>query len=523
MDFYISVCLLAVSALLSSAAGLPIIKILQLSGYKAAGVVAWWKATNRDTLIRYIALCVFSLIALAVYLGCFSAYEYARYCAVALYIILCTVFIITSVRHGGKGVKFTPRVIRLILTDTIIMLVLAAGVAWASYANVYCQSLVAALALFAPFVVLVANAVNYPVERLNNRKFVKRAKAKLSEVKPTVIGITGSYGKTTAKNLLLDMLSEDHSVLATPESYNTPMGVCKTLNDKLTDEKIFIAEMGARYKGDIKELCGIVGPDIGIITAIGDMHLATLKTRANVADTKYELAESLPSDGFLALNGYDEDCRALGERQCSCEKVITGESSRVSYKDLKIDGDGTGFTLVMDGGEYAVTTRLLGAHIAELACVCAAVALRLGVKPETIVKSLAAAQPVAHRLELLSRGAVTVIDDAYNSNPVGAANALDVIKRFDATRIIITPGFVELGAVEKQSNIELGSNIAEACDHAFLVGSRAADIKKGAIDGGMSEEAVRCFPSRDEAVAALDTITGDKVVLFENDLPDNIK
>lgn len=524
MDYYISVCLIAISALLSSAAGLPIIKILQLSGYKAAGVFAWWKATKRDTLIRYVALTVFSLIALAVYLGCFSGYEYAEYCACALYIILCTVFVATSVRHGSKSVKFTPRVVRLIVTDVLITLVLAAGVAWASYADVYCQSLVAALALFAPFVVLAANAVNTPIERLNNKKFVKRAKVKLAESKPTVIGITGSYGKTTAKNLLLDMLSRDHTVLATPESYNTSMGVCRTINEKLGGEEIFIAEMGARYKGDIKELCDIVCPDIGIITAIGDMHLATLKTRENVANTKYELAESLPNDGFLALNGYDEDCRALGERQAPCDREITGgDPSRIAYKNLTIDGDGTSFTLVIDGEEYPVTTRLLGAHIAELACVCAAVAVRLGVKPETIAESLAAAKPVEHRLELLSRGAVTVIDDAYNSNPVGAANALDVIKRFDAVRIIITPGFVELGAVEKESNTELGRQIAEACDYAFLVGSRAADIKKGALDAKMSEEHVMCFESRDEAVAALDGIAGDKVVLFENDLPDNIK
>lgn len=519
MDFYISVGLIAVAALLSSMVSLPILKILQLSGYKASGVFAWWKSTGYDTLIRYIALTMFGFIAMIVYVGCFGTFVYARYCAVALYLILSGVFIFSVLRNGNAAVKFTARVKRLFAVILLFNLILGAGAAWAAYAHPYCQTVTAALGVLSPFAAMAANAVMSPFEKLNNKKYVKRAKAALAEKKPTVIGITGSFGKTTAKNILCAMLG--NNVLATPGSFNTPMGVCKTVNESLNDEKYFIAELGARYSGDIKELCDIVAPTYGIITAIGDMHIATLKSREGVANAKYELAENLPDDGLLVLNGYNADCAALRDRKAPCETVVTGEN--ISYKNIKIDGDGTSFTLVIDGNEYDVTTKLLGAHIAELACLCAAVAKKLGVSDEMIVSAIAAMQPVEHRLQLISGGAVTVIDDAYNSNPVGAKNALDVLKCFDMKKIIITPGFVELGAIEKQSNYELGRQIAEVCDYAYLVGSRAEDIKKGAVEAGMTESTVCAFCSRDEAVKALESIAGNRVVLFENDLPDNIK
>lgn len=523
MEYYISVILIAVSALLSTAVSLPIFKILQLSGYKAKGVFTWWKATGYNTLVRYIALCLFGLIATVVYIGCFSTFEYVRYIAVALYIVLCMVFIFSVKKSGNADIKFTARMIRLISCDVVLMLVLAAGVAFATYYQMFCQTLVTAFALFAPFVAMLANIVMTPLERLNNGKYVKRAKKKLKELSPVVIGITGSYGKTTAKNLLKCMLDGERSVLATPGSFNTPMGVCKTINGELNGQEVFIAELGARYRGDIKELCGIVAPKYGIITAIGDMHLATLKTREGVARVKYELAECLPDDGLLALNGYNPDCAALAGRGAAVKTEVTGDGSRVAYSDLAIDVNGTSFTLVIDGKGYKVTTRLLGAHVAELACVCAVIALECGVPPQKIADAVSAAEPVEHRLQLISNGAVTVIDDAYNSNPVGAANALDVLNCFTQKKVIITPGFVELGAIEKSSNMELGKKISEVCDYAYLIGTRADDIKKGALDAGMSESVISCFSSRDEAVKALESIAGERVVLFENDLPDNIK
>ena len=524
MEYYISVALIALAAIQSAVITVPMLKIIQLSGYKGRGVTAWWKSTDYDVLVRYSALTMFAFISEIVFITCFSTFEWVRYCAVAFYCIFATLFAVMSMRKNkGKNasnIKFTGRMIRLFAVAIIIMLILGAGVAWATYYSVYCQTLSAALAILSPFAALLANVITYPLEKLNNRKYVKRAKAKLKENSPIVIGITGSYGKTTAKNLLSDMLKAKYTVLSTPGSYNTPMGVCKTVNNSFNGEQIFIAEMGARYKGDIKELCDIVNPTYGIITAVGDMHAATMGSRAQIANVKHELALSLPSSGVLALNGYNEDCKSLSERKTDCKVTLTGDTLR--YENLKIDSRGTSFTLVIGDEKQDVTTKLLGAHIAETVCVCAAIAFELGVSITDIAAAVESAQPVEHRLQLLSEGAVTVIDDAFNANPIGAKNALDVLACFDGKKIIITPGFVEMGALEKPSNIELGKQIADVCDYAFLVGSRAEDIKKGAVGAGMDASVISEFTSRADAVEALKNIDGNKTVLFENDLPDNI-
>lgn len=525
MDYYISVVLIGISAVLSSFAGLPIFKIIQLSGYKASGVTAWWKATSFDTLIRYAALMLFAFVAMIVFVGCFSTFDYARYCAAALYIILATVFICSVVKRKDGAVKFTGRMKRLIAVHIFIMLLLGAGAALATHYSPYCQTLTAAFGILTPFVVFVANFIASPFEKLNNNKYIKRAKVKLAEKRPIVIGITGSYGKTTTKSLLEAMLKTKYSVLATPGSFNTPMGVCMTVNNDLSDQQCFIAEMGARHKGDIKELCDIVSPAYGIITAVGDMHLETFGTRAAVADAKFELAACLPENGLAVFNGKNAPCAELAEREMKCRFESTCADGRVGCDNISIGSNGTTFDLIIDGNKYETTTRLLGLHIPELVCCAAAVALELGVTPEAIVGAVATAEPVEHRLQLVSSPdpLVTVIDDAYNSNPVGARNALEVLGKFDAKKIIITPGFVELGAIEKECNTELGKSIAGVCDYAFLVGSHAEDIKKGAVEAGMVEACVCVYPSRDEAVAALETIAGARVILFENDLPDNIK
>ncbi|MCH5155688.1 MAG: UDP-N-acetylmuramoyl-tripeptide--D-alanyl-D-alanine ligase [Clostridiales bacterium] len=520
MEFYISVALIAVSVILSAIISIPMLKIIQLSGYKARGVTAWWKSTSFDVLIRYAALMVFAFITEIIFITCFSTTEWVRHCGVAFYCIFAIVFVF-AIKDGANKIKFTGRMMRLFAVNLILLLIIGSVIAFATYFSVYCGTLTAAMGMLVPFVALAANAITCPFEKLNNQKYVKRAKAKLKDKSPIVIGITGSYGKTTAKNLLKAMLESKYTVLATPASFNTPMGVCKTVNNELNDEQVFIAEMGARYKGDIKELCDIVNPTYGIITAIGDMHAETMGSRADIADVKYELAKALPESGILALNGYNADCKNLKERNPACKVIVSGESG-VGYENLVIDSRGTSFCLVSGENRQDVTAKLLGAHIAETVCVCACIALSLGVELSDIAAAVEAAKPVEHRLQLLESGAVTVIDDAFNANPIGAKNALDVLKCFDGTKVIITPGFVELGALEKPSNIELGKQIAVTCDYALLVGSRGGDIKNGAVKGGMIESKIMQFDSRDKAVEALKQIDGNKVVLFENDLPDNI-
>lgn len=524
MDFIVAAVILSISAGFIAASALPALKILQLSGYKARGCFAYFSATGKDMIIRYFAMGLLSAIAVIVFVSCFSAYFYVRYCAAVLFLVLSVVFVVTVHKKGDDKVVWTARLKRLFALVVLLVFALVALSAYLTYEfSLYYQVIVCVVAAIVPFMAILANWIMLPVERANNNRYIKRAKSILAEKHPTVIGITGSFGKTTVKNMLAAMLAKRFKTLATPSSYNTPLGVCKTINQSLDDAEFFVAELGARYKGDIAELCDIVKPTIGIITAIGDMHLESFGTKENIANTKYELAQSLDSSGVLILNGYNAACKELLARNPIAKTLVTADNS-VVYDNLNITTDGTRFDLVAGDKRVSVKTALLGAHVAELGCLAAAAAIECGVPIEDTAAALSEMPPVEHRLSVVkSTTEITVLDDAYNSNPVGAKNALDVLSRFDGKKIIITPGFVELGAIEKTCNTELGRNIAAVCDYAFLVGTRAADIKRGAVDGGMLDACVSTFDSRDDAVEALKDISGKRVILFENDLPDNIK
>lgn len=382
-----------------------------------------------------------------------------------------------------------------------------------------------------PFIMLLATKLMLPVEMNIQKGFYTEAQTKIRNMKNLkVVGITGSYGKTSTKYFVKTILSEKYNTIMTPESYNTPMGITKVIREQLKDEhEIFVCEMGARNIGDIKELCDLAGPSIGILTSIGPQHLETFKSIENVAKTKYELIESLPEDGTAIFNGDSKYCYELakttkietyiyGIENASEDVFIHAENIRVSKKGLMFDVVGRDFN-------FECHTRLLGKHNISniLSAIC--VALKLGLTPEEIRRGIEKIKPVPHRLELLdTNNGVTVIDDAFNSNPVGAREALLTIKDIsDGNRIVITPGMVELGEIEYEENKKFGKTMTECCDYAILVGlKRSKPIQEGLKEGKFPEDRIIVVSTLDEATARLGQIVkiGD-VVLFENDLPDN--
>lgn len=516
-EYLFAVILFALAVVVACLDSLAALKYLQLSAYRLRGFLGWFKQSKYDYLVRYGALAFFSLAGAFVFLCCFYTYDYVRYLGTAFYIILGTVFMIQTTRSNSKNkIVFTPRAIRLFVTSCILIAAFGFLFAYLVYFNHQCTLTVAALALLSPVCVVLANFILSPFEKLNNKRYEKSAMNKLAALKPKVVGITGSFGKTTAKNMLAACLQKKYKVCVTPGNYNTPMGLVKTVNDNLnSDDEVFIAEMGARFVGDIKELCRIVKPEVGVLTAIGDQHLETFKSRENLKAAKFELFES--ESCKLGVFGSDtEGCRDLFEKYDG-KKVLAPESENVS-----IGAGGTEFDLKLKGKTYHFKTRLLGRHIPIDAAVAAATALELGVEPEDIVAAINGLEPVAHRLELIEHSAYPIIDDAYNSNPRGARNALEVLREFDGTKIIITPGFVELGAVEESENLAFGEAIAASCDYAFVTGRRAVTVRQGALNAGMPEDRVIVEKTLALCVEALANIEGKKVVLFENDLPDNI-
>ncbi|EFI41516.1 UDP-N-acetylmuramoyl-tripeptide--D-alanyl-D-alanine ligase [Peptoniphilus sp. oral taxon 386] len=382
--------------------------------------------------------------------------------------------------------------------------------------------------------IVVSNKFAIPKELEINMGFYKQAQEKIRNYKENydlkVLGITGSFGKTSVKFISNTILSEGLRVKNTPSSFNTPMGLSKIINNELENTtEVFIAELGAKKRGEIEEVAALVQPNIGIITAIGPTHMHLFKTIDNIQNTKYELIEMLPENGVAIFN-YDNDYVKPLADKTEIKTIRYGikdvEKLDVYATDISVDEMGSKFILhIRELGEIECESKLLGVHNISNLLAAASSAYILGLSLEQIANGMKKVEPVEHRLNIVnSNSGVIVIDDAFNSNPIGFRAALDVISEFkDGRKIIITPGMVELGDMEEEENYKIGFEIAKTCDFVILVGKkRTAPIYRGLEDAKYNLENVFRVNSLNEATQVLGHLSAPKdVVLFENDLPDN--
>lgn len=454
--------------------------------------------------------------------------------------ILCLAFFVPNViqivkdirerKNAKKPLKYTARIKRLYFFSFITVILLR--VLFTEYLG---DSLMSMLLIYSfliftiPFNIIIANFLADPTETMINNHYINSAARKLGkkEYNDLIrIGITGSYGKTSTKYILQTILSEKYNVLATPESYNTTMGNVRTIREKLQPEhQVFISEMGARRRYDIQEICNFVRPQIGIITSIGPQHLETFKKIENVVKTKSELLVGLTYDGVAFLPINDKYCKEIYQKE-KHEKYSygIGEKADVYATDIKLSAKGSTFTVVTKDDRFTCTTKLLGEHNVQNIMGSIAIALHLGLTKEEIMRGVEKIEPVPHRLQILpSPNGGVVIDDAFNSNPVGSKMALEVLKKFEGRKIIITPGMVELGTEEYKLNKEFGRQMADAVDVAILVGvKRSKPIEEGLREKKFDENNIYVVNSLAEATKRLTKLANpNNVVLFENDLPDN--
>ncbi len=383
--------------------------------------------------------------------------------------------------------------------------------------------------ILGPFWVVLAAYLMKPVEASIQEGFKRRARQHLRErTDLTVIGITGSYGKTSTKFVTSEILKQRYNVLASPGSYNTPMGLCIVINQMLKREhQVLIVEMGIRHPGDMKELCDIVQPHIAVETSVGVAHLESMGTVQNIAREKGDLLACMKGNGITVLNADDEHVAAMSER-------APGRVLRVSVKDapdadimasdVTYGADGARFTVRDDTGEeQTFKTQLLGRHNVLNILLGIAVGRAMNLRLRRMTYAVERLEPVEHRLQLRKQGSVTIIDDAFNSNPVGARNAVEILGRFrDGRRVIVTPGMIELGERQFEENRRLGEYIAENVDLALLVGEeQTRPIQEGLKAKHFPEEKWKVVPSLREAQTFLKSYLrpGD-TVLYENDLPD---
>lgn len=382
-------------------------------------------------------------------------------------------------------------------------------------------------AILIPFSIFLGAAITKPIEINIQNGFKNLARKKLKSMPHLkVIAITGSYGKTSTKFMVRDLLKERFSVCSTPGSFNTPMGICKVINNDLeAHHQILILEMGARYQGNIQELCDIAKPDISIITNVGVAHLETFGSQEIIAKEKGILVDNLREGGVAILNADDPLVSIMGEGRGEIKRVLVGlEEGEIRAGDISYDTSGSSFEIDFKNEKQVFQTKLLGAHNVQNMLLAIGVAHHLGIRSKTMAIAARNIEPIEHRLELKKQGDLFVVDDAFNSNPIGAKNAVEILGQFKSgNRIIITPGMVELGEIEFEENKNFGKAIAGAkLDLIVLVGEeRAKPIQEGIKEIAESTENVKVVNSLFEAndIVREFAKAGD-VILYENDLPD---
>ncbi len=494
--------------------------IMQQSGYSGEGFLEWYYERGNMILGRHalLALCLFLLTAL--FNLCFSFLDvgWANLISLAPFAGMCLLFRFSDRRALKVPVKRTGRIMRVCGVYWFLLVAVIFGVCVGftygareitGLANYFRYVIIAAMPFFFPALFALANNIVKLYDVPRNRRFEKKAAKLLAESPCIKVGITGSFGKTSVKNMAAAILSGKYRVIATGASFNTPIGIARTVNEDGLDCDIFLAEMGARRMGDIRELCKMVNPEYGVITGICAQHLETFGSVDNIIKEKGVLAQYCQKTvlGKSAAQIPSED------------KLVEDED--FALENLELRTDGTAFTLRLKDTKFEVKTELLGRSAAEDIALAAALCFRIGMSAEEIATGIAKIKPVPHRLEKSEANGVTILDDSYNCNEEGARCAVEVLRLFEGDKWVVTPGIVELGILEVEKNEALGASFV-GLDRIVLVGETLVQaVKKGYSAAGGDKEKIRTVPTLKDAQELLskELKTGD-TVLFLNDLPD---
>ncbi len=454
-----------------------------------------------------------SRASVAVWAGVLVAFALGLFVSHWWYVVAAVLAQVTPLGLPYRGrtsrLAWTTRLRRLAIALALLVLLVGAWSPWSA----------ALTSLFLTGLLDLALWWVRPLEKRLSDTFLQQAKARVARVRPTVVAITGSYGKTTTKNYLAHLLAQTRTVLASPASFNNAMGLARAVNEGLTPgTEVFVAEMGTYGVGEIRSLCEVFPPDVAVITAIGEVHLQRMKNRETVLKAKAEITEKAR---VVVVDADEPLLAALAETLVAQGKDVV----RCSVQDVNAD------VAVVDGTVHVRGEELGPAGLPETvhplnAALALGAAVALGEDPRIAVKRLKTLPTVAHRLEPIAQpGGSWILDDTYNSNPVGAAEAVRRAAALTADsggRLhVVTPGMVELGSVQEERNEALGRALRDAGAATLVVVGRtnAAALHRGAagtgtqvVDAHTREAAVKLVEQRSRP--------GD-VVLFENDLPDH--
>lgn len=531
-DNYTMLPALAAGALFGARRLLRFLRYLQQEQYYTLRFISWHHSHRTfDSRATLAALVVFAASLLSPCSGVTLSL------AASVYLLWLALYEENPLRGGKLSLVFTLRAKRIYLCALALSLIFILFVYWLSLFEFFGPSQTARFWLLGiiffqspPYLLALANLILLPLEKCIQARFLKEAREKYRHLSPFTIGITGSYGKTSTKAILGELLTTAVGPVFWPKKgVNSLMGITRSIReDLLPAHKWAVVEMAAFQRGSIRKLCDLTPPNAGIITAVGLMHLERFKTKENIFLAKSELAEAVPADGILVCNADDEGARGVAEKFPKATTVlysINGPRAGISCaaSDISFTETGTRFVLHCEGSTFEAFIPLLGKPAVSNALGAFAMCKALGCDTKLMLAALRTIRPVDNRLNLVKESGVLYLRDAYNSNPIGFAAALEVLEQLPGRRkILVTPGVVELGARQFEENLRLAELARKVCSIVFIVArtNREAWLKGIGTEKGDALE-VKTFDHRDPALAELRSLVqSEDAVLIENDLPD---
>ncbi len=533
--FYFAIVVSVLNGLLLCFISYRFIQALQLSDYKFSKYFIWFAKDKGKNFTRIFFLTFLTLSALLVTNFLFIhliASEVLIYLGLIFYFAFAIYYIIKVLRAPQKTpLKITNRVLRLEICVFVInaLLTYAFFIVFVGFTDYFKLLGIPILIIFVPLIVALANLIMLPFENLNKLKYQNRAINKINKMPDLIkIGITGSYGKTSTKNFLYDLLKRKYKVVKTPSSYNTPMGITKTILNCLdADTQVLICEFGANFMGDIEYLTKLIKPQICAITSVGNQHLESFKTLNNIKNTKNEIVLYSPENATCVFNTNCETTTSL-YNSCTKNKLsckINDTSADISAVNIEYNENGASFILRMGENKANVSCSVLGEYLIADLLIAVAIAIKVGMTFDEVVKAIKKVKPVENRLELKKlKNGLLILDDSFNANVLGASQALKTLALFkNRVKVVATPGIVELGTQQFEANKNFGAEMAKIADKVVIINKvNAQSLKTGLLDNGFDAnniyEVENLFVAKDLLKKIL---SPNDIVLIENDLPDN--
>ena len=445
--------------------------------------------------VYFLSLMVVQLATTLLYV--FVSFYY--YVNLAIFAVLA---VAVGVLKRKCPLKLTKRVIRMFCVQAVVLIALC----------VFVESCFFVWLL--PVLTLVAWAICLPIDAAVARHYLKLACSKLSSAGVAVVAITGSYGKTSVKDMLSALLADS---ITPTGSCNTPLGIAAYINrTDLTSAKYLILEFGARRRGDIAQLCTLYKPKYGIVTGVCAQHLSTFKSLDNVIATKRELVEHIPRDGFCVLNSADEIASSYVNAG-SCTKYLSRNGLQIEVKS--VDLQGTRLEVGVNNQLEEVTLPQITDYVKDTFAMCLQCALQLNQSLEDTLNRIWQVKQTPHRMELVKGANCYILDDSYNGSIVGVTSCTKTLAQFNCCKVVITQGLVECGKQRKSMNIQCGKLLGSVCNVAVVLGRNAQYLAEG-----LRKTSCAVIYAKDlkQAVTLATQHVNGGILLFQNDLPDTV-